>query len=173
MGEALPRVAEFRKAFEAAKDRNMSDQDAYLEALLASKDITTNFTRMGVTSRALNQYIPFFNARIQGADKFLRMWRDDPTRMNENFSRLALMSALRLTAFGMFLWWMNKDDDEYQRMKEYERDRFWVFPASVFGRTIKIPKPDTLGAAFVTIPEKIMDALYHTCLLYTSPSPRD
>ena len=162
VGEALPRISEFRKAFEAAKDRNMSDQDAYLEALLASKDITTNFTRMGVTGRLINQYIPFFNARIQGADKFLRMFRDDPTRLNENFRRLAMMSALRLTAIGMVLWWFNKDDDEYQRMKDYEREKFWVFPAKVFGRTFKIPKPDTLGAAFVSIPEKIMDALYHT-----------
>jgi len=160
--ESMPRVAEFRKAFQAAKDRNMNDRDAYLEALLASKDVTTNFTRMGVTSRAMNQYIPFFNARIQGADKFLRMFRDDPTRFNENFKRLALMSALRLTAIGIVFWWFNKDDDEYQRLKAYERDRFWIFPAKVFGRTMKIPKPDTLGAAFVTIPEKILDALYHT-----------
>jgi len=162
VGEALPRIAEFRKAFEAAKDRNMSDGDAYLEALLASKDVTTNFTRMGVTSRLINQYVPFFNARIQGTDKFLRMFRDDPTRFNENFRRVALLSALRLTALGAILWWFNKDDDEYQRMKDYEREKFWVFPASVFGRTFKLPKPDTLGAAFVSIPEKIFDALYHT-----------
>lgn len=163
--ETMPRVAEFKRAMEAGMEKGLSDQEAALEALLAAKDVTVNFTRMGMYGRLLNQLIPFFNARIQGTDKFFRMWREDPTRMPGEFRRFAIAKAAQLAMISMMFWWLNKDDDDYQRMRDYEKDRYFVIPKAItqfFGmdELMKIPKPDTLGAAFCTIPERVLDALY-------------
>ena len=69
----------------------------------------------------------------------------------------------------MLFWFLNRDDDDYQRARDYERQRFWFIPRDIVkllsggtvDRHIKIPKPDTLGIAFCTLPELMMDALYH------------
>ena len=42
------------------------------EALYNSKDITVNFARGGTSSRSVNAVVPFFNASMQGLDKFVR-----------------------------------------------------------------------------------------------------
>ena len=49
-----------------------------IRAVNASHDVTVDFRRLGKWGRYLNYYIPFFNARLEGLDKFVRTFKDHP-----------------------------------------------------------------------------------------------
>lgn len=70
MVEEAPRLAEFKRALE----RGYSPEKAGAKA----RDLTLNFARAGTKGRQLNRWTAFFNAQIQGFDKFCRMLYERP-----------------------------------------------------------------------------------------------
>ena len=59
-------------------------------------------------------------------------------------------------------WFINKDDEEYDELPEWEKDAYWHIP---LGREkghkwMRIPKPWELGALFGNVPEAILDFTY-------------
>lgn len=117
------------------------------EASIASRDITIDFSRTGTHTKTANKVVAFFNATVQGGDKLVRAWRDDPKGMT-------IKSTLFITLPTIALWYLNKDNSAYQELPQWEKDTFFHIPAG--NKFIKIPKPFELGLLYGTTFERML-----------------
>lgn len=117
------------------------------EASIASRDITIDFSRTGTHTKSWNKIDAFFNATIQGGDKLVRAWRDDPKGMT-------IKSTLFITLPTIALWYLNKDNTAYQELPQWEKDTFFHIPAG--DKFVKIPKPFELGLLYGTTFERML-----------------
>ena len=69
-GEAATRLGEYGQA----KRKGATPR----EAALASRDVTLDFARVGAKTQAVNSIIAFWNATVQGTDKFVAMHKLNP-----------------------------------------------------------------------------------------------
>ena len=137
--ESGPRIA----TYIMMREQGMSPQEAFYE----SQDITVNFKRGGRLSRDLNKAVPFFNASVQGLDKF-RRWitcADVPkaTRAKAIVGRTITYVAVSAALGALFYALNNRDDEEkenYRLLSNYTKNSFWNIPLGD-GRYFAIPKP--------------------------------
>ena len=151
--EMATRLAEFdnaRKGYTGVSNRLFGKDRKPLtarEAALESRDITLDFSRRGSHTKKANQVIAFFNATIQGADKMARAFKEDPRGMT-------VKTMLYITLPSVLLWYMNKDDERYQELPQWERDTFWIIPGKE--NMYRIPKPFEAGVLFGTSFERML-----------------
>ena len=117
------------------------------EASIASRDITIDFSRTGTHTKTANKVVAFFNATVQGGDKLIRAWRDDPKGMT-------IKSTLFITLPTIALWYLNKDNTAYQELPQWEKDTFFHIPTG--DKFVKIPKPFELGLLYGTTFERML-----------------
>ncbi|MFZ2950947.1 MAG: LPD38 domain-containing protein [Desulfuromonadaceae bacterium] len=109
---------------------------SHAEAAFASRDML-DFNLHGTAKavRFLSQVVPFFNARVQGLYKMGRAGKADPARMGAVIGAAALASVLLMLAY--------KDDEEWKKREDWDRDNYWWFR---IGNTAwRIPKPFEVG----------------------------
>lgn len=135
--ESATRMGEFMKA----RQRGASI-DA---AARAARELTLDFSRSGVTGEKVNQVIPFFNACLQGGDKFIRLWREHPMRT-------AQMLGMYIVLPSIILWCMNHDEDWYKELDPAIKNSNWCLPGG-----IRIPKPQDAGILFGSGIEAVLD----------------
>lgn len=151
--EMATRLAEYdnaRKGYTGLANRLFGKDRTPLsarEAALESRDITLDFSRRGTNTKKANQVIAFFNATIQGADKMARAFKEDPRGMT-------VKTMLYITLPSIMLWYMNKDDERYQELPQWERDTFWIIPGKE--NMYRIPKPFEAGVLFGTAFERML-----------------
>lgn len=138
--EIAPRLAEFK--------RSSNQTDDLQAALSAAQDITVNFKRRGSLSREIDKVFPYFNAAMQGLDKTIRTYKDNPTKA-------LTKSILAITIPTMALYAMNYNDPNYKKLSRRQKDAFMMIPKGD-GTFIKIAKPQEQGTIFSDIPERIM-----------------
>lgn len=142
----------------------------HLEASFAARDLM-DFSLQG-SFRALkivSQLVPFFNARLQGLYKLGRDGVSPTYRVLYNMAtgeeldindkqkaqRFMVMSSAVMLA-SMLLYMAFKDDEDFQRREDWDRDNFWWFKA---GDTIfRVPKPFEIGA-LGTIAERSLEQI--------------
>lgn len=133
------RVGEFKRAL-----RNTGDLK---ESALESRSITVDFSRGGTQAKELNKHIAFLNAEIQGLDKVFSSFHDRPVATALKGLAYLTIPSIIIRAF--------QDDDEMDKVPQWEKDTYWVF---FIGDTpVKIPKPQGLGQLFATLPERAID----------------
>lgn len=122
--------------------------DSNAEAIWQSKDLL-NFTASGGSQlmKFLVQTVPFMNARVQGLDRLQRGARENPASF--------LMRGGLITAASLGLWALNKDNPDYQRLPDYEKQAYWHL--FLPGFSLRIPKPFEVGAIFGAVPEMLGD----------------
>lgn len=151
--EMATRLAEYdnaRKGYTGISNRLFGKERKPLsarEAALESRDITLDFSRRGTNTKKANQVIAFFNATIQGADKMARAFKEDPRGMT-------VKTMIYITLPSVLLWYMNKDDERYQELPQWEKDTFWIIPGKE--NMYKIPKPFEAGILFGTAFERML-----------------
>lgn len=151
--EMATRLAEFdnaRKGYTGVGNRLFGKDRKPLtarEAALESRDITLDFSRRGTHTKKFNQAVAFFNAAIQGTDKMARAFKEDPRGMT-------VKTMLYITLPSVMLWYMNKDDERYQELPQWEKDTFWIIPGKE--NMYKIPKPFEAGILFGTAFERML-----------------
>lgn len=151
--EMATRLAEYdnaRKGYTGLVNRLFGKERKPLsarEAALESRDITLDFSRRGTHTKRLNQITAFFNATLQGADKMARAFKEDPRGMT-------VKTMLYITLPSVLLWYMNKDDERYQELPQWEKDTFWIIPGKE--NMYKIPKPFEAGVLFGTSFERML-----------------
>lgn len=151
--EMATRLAEFdnaRKGYTGVGNRLFGKDRKPLtarEAALESRDITLDFSRRGTHTKKFNQAVAFFNAAIQGTDKMARAFKEDPRGMT-------VKTMLYITLPSVLLWYMNKDDERYQELPQWEKDTFWIIPGKE--NMYKIPKPFEAGILFGTAFERML-----------------
>ncbi len=128
--------------FKRASEKGASD----IEAGFESREGTIDFARRGAKMRAVNSIYAFFNARLQGVDKTIRTFKENPVR--------ATLAAAPLTAASIALHMVNRGDPEYKEIPQWQKDLFWLF--KVKGTWVKIPKGD-IGMLFGSSAEHVMD----------------
>lgn len=143
MVEEAPRVAEFKRALQRGYSID--------KAGALARDITLNFARAGTAGRTVNRYAAFFNATIQGFDRFGRLLKERPVET------LAFGTAY-ITVPTLVLWSMNHDKDWYRDMPFNEKMKNWLI--EVDGVIFKIPKPEMAGYLFGSLVERIMDMTF-------------
>lgn len=151
--EMATRLAEYdnaRKGYTGLGNRLFSKERNPLsarEAALESRDITLDFSRLGTHTKKFNQAVAFFNATIQGADKMARAFKENPRDMT-------VKTMLYITLPSIMLWYMNKDDERYQELPQWEKDTFWIIPGKE--NMYRIPKPFEAGVLFGTAFERML-----------------
>lgn len=151
--EMATRLAEFdnaRKGYTGVGNRLFGKDRKPLtarEAALESRDITLDFSRRGSHTKTANRVVAFFNAAIQGTDKMARAFKEDPRGMT-------VKTMLYITLPSVLLWYMNKDDERYQELPQWEKDTFWIIPGKE--NMYKIPKPFEAGILFGTAFERML-----------------
>ena len=141
--EMGPRFATYK----IMRQKGMSPQDAFYE----SSDITVNFRRGGTNARSLNKVIPFFNASVQGIDKFSRWIRaadvEPPVRKKAIVGRTASYVAASATLAVLIYAINNRDEkskEDYQQLSTYTKNSYWCFPIGD-GKFFAVPKPRELA----------------------------
>jgi len=145
--EAATRVGEFQRARQAGATPR--------EAALESREVTLDFARMGASTKAVNAITAFWNAAVQGTDKFARTHIENPRRA-------MLVGAAGITLPSLLLYAVNRDDPVYQELPPWMKNFFWLIPtrgtpAEKHTPFIPIPKPFLWGLAYGSVPERVME----------------
>lgn len=140
------RAGEFRRA---RKQGLSIDQAGQL-----AREITLDFSRHGKKGQIANKYIPFFNATIQGTDKFIRTFKDNPMRAILNTVIWIILPSLGL-------WAINHDDDWYKELDENTKYTNWAIPLPG-GTHLLIPKPQEVGILFGSGIEAVLNQMTGT-----------
>jgi hypothetical protein len=121
--------------------------------------------------RMVTQVVPFLNARVQGLYKLGRDGLNPTVRVIYNsvtgkpleltdkqkaqqFS--TVMTAVALAS--LMLYMAFKDDEEFKKREEWDRDNFWWFRLPGMETAIRVPKPFEIGA-FGTIAERTAEQI--------------
>lgn len=138
--EIAPRLSEFKRVIAQGGDLQA--------ALEAAQDLTVNFKRRGALSGEIDKIFPYFNAAMQGLDKTIRTYKDNP-------AKALVKSALAITLPTLALYAINRDDPDYQKLSNRTKDAFLLIPRGD-GTFIKIAKPQEQGSIFSDLPERLM-----------------
>ena len=143
--ETGPRLPEFIRAVKKYGNTYASRQ----KGLYESHDITYNYSRSGEVSKFIDAYFPYFNAAIQGIDKFARVAKESPKSLIAN-------SIAAVTGLEMGLYMLNKDNPDYKRLSEVTKSRYYCIPKGD-GTFIKLVKPREIGVVFGTAVVDVLD----------------
>lgn len=171
IGESGPRLTEYKGLYKEGMEKWGNPRAANVYAALGAKDVTVNFTRRGLAGQVLNQVYLFFNARVQGAAKFYRVFSGaEGRRQAPGDKHAGAKAAFRATvrAFqyitipNLLLWWLNKDEKWYREMRPWERYGFLHinFSDNPNKPDYSIPGPFELQYVFGGMPVAAMDSLY-------------
>ncbi len=141
LSEMKGRIAEYQKAKQVALKQGMTEQEAQRFAAARARELM-DFAVGGNLTKALNQYVPFTNAAVQG----LRAGSRAAVRNPGAFA----LKTVAYTVLPEILTYMlnaaqgKKVEDEYNQMAPYLRDFFWNIKIGD-DRWLRIPKPYELG----------------------------
>jgi len=141
--------------YEKLKSEGMS----HLEASYHARDLM-DFSMQGSSGaiRYLSQIVPFLNARLQGLYKLGRdgviptvrvFYRPDgnPLTQDEKQKAQSFMTvAGAVSLASMALYMAFKDDDDFKKREQWDRDFFWWFKIPGTQEVIRIPKPFEFGS---------------------------
>lgn len=143
--ETAPRLGEYKQAVKAGYDVH--------EAFYRGKDVTINFSRGGKLAKYANSVSNFFNAAVQGTDKFFRQTKNNPTSFAVGMGVLALISLLK---YGWDKW---MEDDKYKEaykdLSNYQKNNSWNFYIGN-GKFVSLPKPRE-NAVLISLMEAAVD----------------
>ena len=169
----LNKFEAFSLASDAAQRRAVYEQtlketgDQAL-ALYRAQEII-NFKRQGAnrTIGVLRQIVPFFNAYLQGMDVLARTMAGTGISGKEKGEAIKLFAATaaKLTALSFIYSAMVAGDDEYEKLRGFERDKNFIIP----GTGLKIPVAQEVGFLFKVVPERI----YHYIVTQGTARPDD
>jgi len=157
--ETTTRVAEHIASTRELKNRDLSPkeiEDILVQAAMNTADGTVDFTMKGQKAKVLNKYTAFLSPAIGGLTTMARTMYSHPMRTSAR-------AAAYVTAPTLLLYLLNRDDEKYRRMPEWQKDMFFNIPLHrIPGSPIeflKIPRPHAYGILFGALPERILRAL--------------
>ena len=160
--ENANRLALYKKLIDSGK--------SHLEASYSSRDLM-DFSMQGQfrAVKVIASCVPFFNARLQGLYKLGRDGISPTYRVicnattgkpleigdKEKAQRFMVMSSAIAMA-SILLYGAYKDDEDFQRREDWDRDNFWWF--KIGDTQFRIPKPFEIGA-FGTVAERTYEQI--------------
>jgi len=125
--------------------------------------------------RLVTQVVPFLNARVQGLYKLGRdgiiptsrviynSVTGKPDQSTESDKKRAEQFGIVMTAVALaslMLYMAFKDDEEFKKREQWDRDNFWWFKLPGMDAAFRVPKPFEIGALGTVaerVAEQIMD----------------
>lgn len=162
--EAANRMALYNQLKEKGYD--------HLQASFYARDML-DFSMQGSwpAFRLAAQTIPFLNARVQGLYKLGRDGVNPTARVLYNTitgKEIQADDAQKARSFGyttmavamasMLLYMAFKDDEEFQKREQWDRDNFWWIRLPGMDYAFRIPKPFEIGA-FGTMAERTLEQI--------------
>ncbi|MDH5578265.1 MAG: hypothetical protein OEZ09_07370 [Betaproteobacteria bacterium] len=156
--ENATRLGEFKRAKATTKTEIQ-------QAGFVSREITLDFQRIGAQTQALNMMAAFMNAGMEGLDRTVRAFKDDPVGTSAKV-------GAGVTAPSVLLWYANNSTPERQQVwreiPHWQRDLFWIVMTDgwnedaagnvTYSPTIyRVPKPFELGVVFGSGAERLLD----------------
>lgn len=144
----------------------------HLQASFAARDLL-DFSMQGSwpAFRLVTQVVPFMNARIQGLYKLGRDGVTPTARVLYNTvtgKPIEQTDKQKAESFGyttlavagasMALYMIFKDDEDYKKRDEWDRDNFWWFKLPGMDFAFRVPKPFEIGA-FGTMAERTLEQI--------------
>ncbi len=124
-----------------------------LEAALQSREATLDFAKAGKSSKTVNQYVPFFSVGVNGVDKMIRTFKENPKATA--LWGVGTITVPSLIITGYYLYGAPEDErKEYLEIPQWQKDLFWIFKEN--GHWRRIPKPFSFGYLFGSVPERFM-----------------
>ena len=149
---------------------------SHLEASFQARDML-DFSMQGAwpAFRLVTQVVPFLNARVQGLYKLgrdgiiptSRVIYNSVTGKPDNSTASdkkraeqfgVVMGAVALAS--LMLYMAFKDDEEFKKREQWDRDNFWWFKLPGMEAAFRVPKPFEIGALGTVaerVAEQIMD----------------
>lgn len=146
--------------YEQSQDRGK------LKAAFEARDLV-DFSARGAwpAVRILTDIVPFLNARIQGLDKIYRSgvkpganvlgaaFGKGQAGVSDKQAAARFWSVAGVTTLATIALYLNNHDDEdYQKLEEWQKDTYWFF--KIGGQAFFIPKPFEVGA-IATLAERV------------------
>jgi hypothetical protein len=146
---------------------------SHLEASFYARDLL-DFSMQGSwpAFRLLTQVIPFLNARVQGLYKLGKDGINPTVRVFYNSitgKPIEQTDRQKAESFGIVtgavclaslaLYFAFKDDEEYKKRDDWDRDNFWWFRLPGMDYALRIPKPFEIGA-FGTLAERVAEQIF-------------
>jgi hypothetical protein len=117
--ELAPHVAAYRRALMRGENPT--------QAMVRGRDVTLDFARGGTAVKYINNFIPFFNASVQGSAQLVRMARENPAG-----AALTVTTLIGVPTALAELWNRGYNPDgsrdeqraqDYADVPQYEKDR--------------------------------------------------
>ncbi len=174
VSDNMARLAEFKRSGGVGGDLN-----ARIEAGFRAREVTLDYMRAGAQVKALSSFVPFMNIGIQGIDRMVRGWKEDPIGFTAR-------ASAALTVPTLLNWAANRNDSRYKDAPNWEKDLYWIIPTNKWepaaniqdamarpddlrrqaadgtwevnnGSTLRISKPFELGLLFASVPERLLN----------------
>jgi hypothetical protein len=142
--ETAPRLAEYKRITQSGGN----DLESKIKALFEANDVTVNFNRYGDVGKQLDAFFPYMNAALQGLDKFVRAYKDNPVKATAK-------SFAAVTIPTIVLYAINHNDPNYQKLSNYVKDNYFLIPMGN-GKFFKIPKSREIGVPFGSMVERVL-----------------
>lgn len=149
LAENSMRLGQFKRSIRAGK----TDEVAALRA----RDVALDFSRRGAEGalEAYNAVTAWQGAAINGIDRFHTAWTRNP-------AGTAMKTAALVTLPSLVLWAMNREEEWYKNLEDWERAMFWHFPTGQNDATgepiiARVPMPHQFGPLFGFLPIKMME----------------
>jgi hypothetical protein len=169
--DAAMRKAVFEQTLAETKSAQFPDGDVLLARYRAQEIIIFKRQGRGKLIGSLRQVIPFMNAYIQGMDIFYRSMTGRGIAAEER--RLATMlfwkTGIKLAALSSIYAMLVGGDDEYEGLRDYEKDKNFIVPGLPEWAPNKIPVAPEVGFLFKVLPERI----YNYVTSQGTASPQD
>ena len=130
------------------KTRGRRDPKSMAEGGFESREGTLDFARMGASMKGWNGISAFLNARVQGYDRAVRAFIDNPGRATS-------LAFATITIPSIALWVVNHDDPRYKAIPQWQKDMFWIVLTE--DNIYRVPKPFEPGIIFGTVPEHLLE----------------
>ena len=120
----------------------------------STRDVTIDFSKMGLQVESLNLISAFYNARLQGYAKIFEGFRDRPGQTTAKIGAYIVTPSI-------LLWIANRDKEAYKELPQWQKDMFWIVITGEGAeeKVWRIPKPFELGILFGTGSERTLDWL--------------
>jgi hypothetical protein len=155
--------------YKQLRDAGMS----HLEASFKARDLL-DFSMQGSwpAFRFLTQTIPFLNARVQGLYKLGKdgiiptyrvlhntMTGEDITGSDKQKAQSFAIVASAVGLASAVLYLAFKDDEDFKKRDEWDRDNFWWIKIPGMDYALRIPKPFEIGA-IGTLIERTLEQIF-------------
>ena len=140
---------------------------SHLEAAYAARDLQ-DFSLQGSWGaiRYASMILPYFNARLQGMYKLGRdgiapsiatLMGNATDNERQKAAKFAMVLSAVITT-GLVLYLSQKDDDDWKKREEWDKDAFFWFKLPGTDMAVRVPKPFEMGAVS-TVAERLVEQI--------------